>query len=155
MRRLPLTVLHCFWDAAGVSAASRIVAAGEEGVEDERLLLAESVSGMTEKFPDVSVRLELARGLADDALVRLSQQMDLVVVGYHPMRPLAGLVYGSVASTVLEHASCIVGGGARARRGGAGRGDAGHRGDHGPGHGDGRGAQRTRRAGVTRRAPRW
>lgn len=108
LRRLPLTVLHCFWDAAGVSAASRLVAAGEEGVEDERLLLAESVSGMTEKFPDVSVRLELARGLADDALVRLSQQMDLVVVGYHPMRPLAGLVYGSVASTVLEHASCIV-----------------------------------------------
>ncbi len=108
LRRLPLTVLHCFWDAAGVSSASRLVAAGEEGVEDERLLLAESVSGMTEKFPDVSVRLELARGLADDALVRISQQMDLVVVGYHPARPLAGLVYGSVASTVLEHASCIV-----------------------------------------------
>jgi len=72
------------------------------------LLLAESVSGMSEAYPDVNVSLELVRGLADDALVRLSQQMDLVVVGYHPARPLAGLVYGSVASTVLEHGSCIV-----------------------------------------------
>jgi len=107
LRGLPLTVLHSFWDAAGATAA-RVVPADETGVEDQRLLLAESVSGMSEAYPDVNVTLELVRGLADDALVRLSQQMDLVVVGYHPARPLAGLVYGSVASTVLEHGSCIV-----------------------------------------------
>ena len=107
LRGLPLTVLHSFWDAGGVTVG-RPVPADEPDVDDQRMLLAESVGGLGEMFPDVNVRLELMRGLADDALVRLSQQMDLVVVGYHPATPLAGLVYGSVASTVLEHASCIV-----------------------------------------------
>ena len=108
LRRLPLTVMHCFWDAVGATAGSRVVPDDEEGFDDQRLLLAESVSGMTEKFPDVSVRTELARGLADDCLVRASAQMDMVVVGFHPAGRVSGLVYGSVASTVLEHAGCIV-----------------------------------------------
>ena len=108
LRRLPLTVMHCFWDAQGATTGARVIPDDAEGFEDQRLLLAESVSGMTEKFPDVNVRTELARGLADDCLVRASAQMDMVVVGYHHSGSVSGLVYGSVASTVLEHASCIV-----------------------------------------------
>ena len=108
LRRLPLTVMHCFWDAQGATAGAHVIPDDAEGYDDQRLLLAESVSGMAEKFPDVHVRTELARGLADDCLVRASGQMDLVVVGFHHAGAVSGLVYGSVASTVLEHASCIV-----------------------------------------------
>ncbi|MFC4783412.1 universal stress protein [Nocardioides sp. MAHUQ-72] len=108
LRRLPLTVMHCFWDAAGATSGAHLIPADAEGYDDQRLLLAESLSGMTEKFPDVNVRTELARGLADDCLVRASAQMDLVVVGFHPSGKVSGMVYGSVASTVLEHASCVV-----------------------------------------------
>jgi nucleotide-binding universal stress UspA family protein len=108
LHRLPLTVMHCFWDARAATSGAHAVPADATGFEDQRLLLAESVSGMTEKFPDVNVRTELARGLADDCLVRAAAQMDLVVVGFHPAGAVSGLVYGSVASTVLEHASSVV-----------------------------------------------
>ena len=108
LRRLPLTVIHCFWDAHGSTTGAHVIPDQAEGYDDQRLLLAESVSGMTEKFPDVHVHTELARGLADDCLVRASGQMDMVVVGFHHAGAVSGIVYGSVASTVLEHASCVV-----------------------------------------------
>ncbi|GAB3779599.1 universal stress protein [Nocardioides ungokensis] len=108
LRRLPLTVMHCFWDAQGATSGAHTIPDSAEGYDDQRLLLAESVSGMTEKFPDVHVHTELARGLADDCLVRASARMELVVVGFHHSGTVSGLVYGSVASTVLEHASCVV-----------------------------------------------
>ena len=107
LRRLPLTVMHCFWDAQGVTSG-RTIPDEAEGYDDQRLLLSECISGMAEKFPDVHVRTELARGLADDCLVRTSGQMEMVVVGFHHSGRVAGLVYGSVASTVLEHAGCVV-----------------------------------------------
>ena len=108
LRGLPLTVMHCFWDARPISPVDEAVGGTAADLEDQRLLVAESVSGMTEKFPDVHVHTELARGLADDCLVRGSGRMEMVVVGFHPAGKVSGLVYGSVASTVLEHASCVV-----------------------------------------------
>lgn len=108
LRRLPLTVMHCFWDAQGATSGPHSIPDSAEGFENERMVLSESLSGMTEKFPDVHVHTELARGLADDCLVRASGQMEMVVVGFHHSGTVSGLVYGSVASTVLEHASCVV-----------------------------------------------
>lgn len=108
LHQLPLTVMHCIWDAVAITAGPAMVLAGEPELEEQRLLLSESVSGMGEKFPDVHVTTEVARGLADDCLVRAAERMDLVVVGMHAHRPLAGLVYGSTATIVLEHASCVV-----------------------------------------------
>lgn len=109
LRSLPLTVLHCFWDAVALAAgAPRDVADDDTTVEDQRLLLAESVSGMGELFPDVSVRLQLTRGFADQRLVRDSPDLDLIVVGSHRVSLLNELVYGTVAPTVVEHASCAV-----------------------------------------------
>lgn len=97
VRRLPLTIMHCFWDA-------------RPDVTDEevKLSVAESVVGLAEKFPEVSASTELVRAMADDALVRASEHMDLVVVGAHHGGALSALVYGSVASSVLEHATCPV-----------------------------------------------
>lgn len=109
-RSLPLTVLHCFWDAGqtGGAADTEGVAAGERDTEAQRLVLSEAVSGMGEKFPDVKVRLRLARGLPDNCLVESSTKMDMVVVGSHPRSAVEGLVFGSVSRGVLEHAHCIV-----------------------------------------------
>ncbi len=107
VRGLPLTVVHCLWDAFAAAVEPRLVVdAG--AVEAQRLLLAESVAGMTEKFPDVPVRTEIARGLADASLVTMSQRMDMVVVGSHHGGPFSGLVRGSVAASVVEHATCAV-----------------------------------------------
>ena len=103
---LPLTVLHSFWDAMAVTGA-RVAGSGADE-EAERLLLAESVSGMTEKYPEVRVDLQLARGLPDDCLVRASTHMDLVVVGRHPGHTVARAVFGGIARSVVEHAPTVV-----------------------------------------------
>ena len=108
LRDLPLTVLHSFWDARSASQGAGLVSDTEEGYDDARLLVAEAISGMAEKFPDVPVRIQLARGLVDDCLVRAASQMDMVVVGSHHRNPVAGMLHGSTAAAVLEHAECIV-----------------------------------------------
>jgi nucleotide-binding universal stress UspA family protein len=118
LRSLPLTVLHCVWDAqaatvgpalvAGAGSAALFVGAAEETVESARLLVAEAIAGLCEDYPDVPVRTELARGLAADALVRMSDRADLVVVGSHHGGVAASILLGSVSTDVVEHAHCPV-----------------------------------------------
>lgn len=98
-RGLPLTVMHCFWEVGGVPVAST-----DQRLDDLRLLVAESMAGLGEKYPDVSVSTELRRGLVDTTLGEEAEHYDLVVVGGHPRGSLWRLVLGSVADTVLEHA---------------------------------------------------
>lgn len=105
LRDLPLTVMHCFWTPAGSPAAADPRLAE---LEEQRLVLAEAVSGMAEKFPDVRVHAEVARGLADDLLVRTGERMNLAVVGAHHGGAAAEVIFGSVAASVVEHASCPV-----------------------------------------------
>jgi len=118
MRGLPLTVVHCIWDAqaatvgpavmAGAGAAAVFVGEAEESVESARLLVSEAIAGLCEDHPDVPVRTELARGLAADALVRMSDRADLVVVGSHHGGVASSILLGSVATDVVEHARCPV-----------------------------------------------
>lgn len=105
-RHSPLTVLHSCWTPAAVGAMSQ----GSSGPEltDQRALVADSVTGLAEKFPDVSVELRLEHGFADRHLVEASHDHDLVVVGHQPISPLRDLVYGSLAPAVIENAVCTV-----------------------------------------------
>jgi nucleotide-binding universal stress UspA family protein len=96
LRGLPLTILHCCSDTAA------------DLTERTRLDVAESTSGLAEKFPEVRARTELASGPAGVVLARAGQRMDLVVVGAHHGGAVSALVRGSVATSVLEHASCPV-----------------------------------------------
>ena len=105
MRDLPLTVLHCVWQAPALAAPYVVVASAS--LEEERLLLAETVAGFAEKHPEVRARTELARGAADQLLVAASSRMNLVVVGAHHGRSGAAPL-GSVAASVVEHAASPV-----------------------------------------------
>jgi nucleotide-binding universal stress UspA family protein len=108
VRRLPLTVLHSFWDAqAGVAGPHRVDLHSAE-FEEHRLLIAESVAGLREKFPDVRMDIELARGYPGDCLVLAGAQMHLIVVGAHRGGAASAIVSGSTAATVVEHAACVV-----------------------------------------------
>ena len=104
-RRLPLRVVHCIFD---VRAPTGDVGPGEAGYDAERLLLAETVSGMAEQHPDVRVTTVLTRGLVDRTLVRLGEAAEVVVVGAHHRGPVAGIVHGRTAATVTEHSTGIV-----------------------------------------------
>jgi nucleotide-binding universal stress UspA family protein len=108
MRALPLTVVHCYWEVTEGSSAPYVVSAAPVDLESERLLLAESMSGMAEKFPDVTVRSGFARGLPQEVLVRLGERTNLLVVGTHQGGRVARMLSGSVSVAVIEHASCPV-----------------------------------------------
>ncbi|MEV7431339.1 universal stress protein [Nocardioides sp. NPDC092400] len=107
-RRLPLTVVHCFWDVVAATGPAEVLAPTAADVEEIRLLVGESISGMAEEFPDVPVTVELARGLAEEVLGRGSAAHDLVVVGRQQHGPVSALLRGSVSTAVLERAACPV-----------------------------------------------
>lgn len=101
-RQLSLTVMHAYWDIAGEQAYGRFVSDDEPGVEDLRMMLSASTAGLREKYPDVEVDLQLARGLVDVVLTGDEPPRDLIVVGRrHPTR-WARLLYGSATTAVLD-----------------------------------------------------
>ncbi len=108
LRGLPLTVFHCFQDVLRTVGTPEVVVAATATREEDKLLVAESVAGLGEKYPDVRVRTELARGPADQALTAVGERMDMIVVGAHHGGVVAEIAFGSVASSVVEHASCPV-----------------------------------------------
>ena len=108
MRHVPLTVMHCFWDVAAATDGPGVVPPDDEGHTDLRMLLAESVAGLREKYPDVAVTQELARGLVDDCLADRAPNADLLVVGRAVGPSWSRFVYASCAVAVLERAHAAV-----------------------------------------------
>lgn len=106
-REAPLTVVHCFWDIDREEDGVLVAADDPEYVE-ERLLLSESVAGLREKYPDVAVDLQLARGLVDRVLIDQAHGRDLLVVGSRTHSALGEALLGSVATTMVEYAPCPV-----------------------------------------------
>lgn len=80
---------------------------GEE-VAAAELLLAETVAGLSEKYPDVEVYREAIPVSAARALADASQSAAMVVVGSRGRGAFAGLLLGSVSQSVLHHAACPV-----------------------------------------------
>lgn len=106
---LPLTVMHCCWDVAAAAAGRRVVPPSEiDGLSDLRLLLAESVAGLAEKYPDVQVTQVLARGLVDECLADRTPGAALVVVGRAAPHGWFRFFHSSCALAVLERAHTSV-----------------------------------------------
>ncbi len=108
LRGLPLIVLHSFFDAAALGGPELVPAAEYSSYEDLRLLLAESVAGLGEKFPDVTVDLQLRRGLVDECLLGQAPSAELVVVGRTEAHGWARCLSVSCALAVLERAHTTV-----------------------------------------------
>jgi nucleotide-binding universal stress UspA family protein len=75
---------------------------------DEDRVLAESIAGWRERYPQVEINRQLMPGRAASALVELSHHAQLVVVGGHGRGALSGLLLGSVSQHVLHHAGSPV-----------------------------------------------
>jgi len=108
LRKLPLTVLYCYWDIQAGTTGAFPDANAAARQEAERVAVAESVAGLAEKYPDVSASIQQAKGRPQDVLVRLGDRMNLVVVGAHQAGRAAQMVFGSVSVAVVEHANCPV-----------------------------------------------
>ena len=108
MRALPLIVMYAFRDVVSAVHGAHLVSATEEGLAEERLLLAESVAGFSEKFPEVNFDLRLARGSAHECLTAESERWHLIVVGRHPTDTVTRRVSPIVATAVVERAQSMV-----------------------------------------------
>ncbi len=109
LRGWPLTVMHCFWDVTAATVGRGVVPPlPDDGLDDLRLLLAESVAGFAETYPDVEVTRELARGLVDECLAGRSTGASLLVVGRSDPQGIDRFLYSSCAVAVLERADTTV-----------------------------------------------
>jgi nucleotide-binding universal stress UspA family protein len=109
LRRLPLVVMHSFFDPTlGAPGAERDEDGAEPGDVEDRLLLSESVAGFREKYPDVEVDLQLSRGLVDQCLLNEAPEAELLVVGRSDVTGWSRFVYSSCALAVLERAGTTV-----------------------------------------------
>lgn len=91
LRSEPLTVVHA-------------------GDDDEltELLVAETLAGFGERYPEVAVTVHATRGFAADALVALAADHELIVVGRHSLDTVADRFSATTATAVLERAPSTV-----------------------------------------------
>lgn len=106
----PLTVVHCFWDVLASVDSPRLVSDAEPELDATRILVSESIAGFRERYPEVHVTLQIARGHAADCLAAVADRHDLVVVGRHPVDSFLRRLTGSVSTAVTErsHTSIAV-----------------------------------------------
>ncbi|MGR6319662.1 universal stress protein [Micromonospora soli] len=73
---------------------------------EEDRILAESLTGVAERYPEVPVTREVVHGRPVAVLTEASRTAQLVVVGGQGRGELSGLLLGSVSQGVLHHADC-------------------------------------------------
>jgi nucleotide-binding universal stress UspA family protein len=108
LRGLPLTVMHTVGSAVATPTRAYDVPPDGSGAAEARETLADTVTDLTEEFPEVSATFEVGHGTPADCLLAIADSMDLVVVGHHERGILGRFTHGSVAIAVLEHASVPV-----------------------------------------------
>ena len=103
LRRLPLRVAHFVHDERPELVGALMVGDLHEDSDEHERLLAESLAGLREDFPDVHVGVQTQRGWPAQGLESLSKQADLTVVGRHQRGIVARMLAGSVSGSVLQH----------------------------------------------------
>ncbi|MFD7771279.1 universal stress protein [Streptomyces sp. NPDC059787] len=71
-------------------------------------LLAQTIAGRTDTYPDTTVRYDLVNGKAREVLLEASRTAQLLIVGARGRSGIAGLLLGSVSQAVMTHAHCPV-----------------------------------------------
>jgi nucleotide-binding universal stress UspA family protein len=109
-RGAELVAVHAFLHPVSLQPGDIVPLVYDENAleTDEGRLLAESLAGWRDRFPDVPVRREVVRGSAGRVLVEESKGAQLVVVGARGRGGFAGLQLGSVSHGLLHHAHCPV-----------------------------------------------
>jgi nucleotide-binding universal stress UspA family protein len=100
------------WNGAAFNALAPGRSWELDGAEIERecqRVVAESVAGWDEEFPDVVVRREIsATRRPEDVLLDAGKRTDLLVVGSHGRGAVRAALLGSVSHAVLHYAPCTV-----------------------------------------------
>lgn len=78
------------------------------GSHDARVALGESLLGLTEAHPDVTVESAIVSDMPVIPLVHRSEHMDLVVVGRHQRTAGQQLMFAPLSAWLVEHARCSI-----------------------------------------------
>ncbi|RSD11648.1 universal stress protein [Amycolatopsis eburnea] len=110
LRGVPLVAVHAWNDIAyeDTRGTARILTQPESLEGDEDRLLAERLAGWPEKYPDVEIRRVLVRDRPRDALLEISGEAQLVVVGSRGRGGFTGMLLGSTSQALIQHAQCPV-----------------------------------------------
>ncbi|MFC9550505.1 universal stress protein [Rhodococcus sp. NPDC056960] len=110
LRNAPLVAVHV-WSDLGPTAFEdpRAVALVPQGVEeDEHAVLAESLAGWQEKYPDVQVTREVYIDNPRARLLEWSKKAQLLVVGSRGRGGFKGMLLGSTSNSLVGGAHCPV-----------------------------------------------
>jgi nucleotide-binding universal stress UspA family protein len=104
LRKVGLKALHAWSDTSG----REVPVPGWEdtlrGTEDA--LLAESLAGWSERYPDVEVHRILVRDRPVRALLDEAETAQLVVVGSHGRGGFAGMLLGATSNALVQSTEC-------------------------------------------------
>jgi len=110
LRRTQLLALHAWTGpiSTGPGDMLPLVYDLADVAAEETRVLAEALAGWQAKYPDVTVHRRLVRAHAARALVEATGRAQLVVVGTHGHRAVAGWLVGSVTHALLHQAGCPI-----------------------------------------------
>ncbi|WP_280368586.1 universal stress protein [Nocardia wallacei] len=102
-RKMGLVAVHAWSDMSGYD----LPVVGWDGIrETEQVLLAESLAGWAEQFPDVPVERVVVCDSPVRALLARAEDAQLLVVGSHGRGGFPGMVLGSTSTALLHLAQC-------------------------------------------------
>ncbi|MER7451086.1 universal stress protein [Nocardia beijingensis] len=102
-RDAPLLALHV-WTGVEVPSVSAELAVDTE----KQIVLAESLAGWQERFPDVEIRREIVTDRPERCLLERSGQAQLLVVGSRGRGGFAGMLLGSTSQALLLSVACPI-----------------------------------------------
>ncbi|MCO1595072.1 universal stress protein [Micromonospora sp. RHAY321] len=109
-RGVPLVAVHAYRHPASTGPGDMQPLVYDEArlhdTEDE--VLAGSLTGLTERHPELRLIRRAVHGRAGAVLAEASGSAQLVVVGGQGRGEVSGLLLGSVSQSVLHHAQCPV-----------------------------------------------
>ncbi|WP_454197346.1 universal stress protein [Nocardia sp. Marseille-Q1738] len=98
-RKVDVVALHAWSDSSGLDVPVR----GWDGArESAQAVLAESLAGWADRYPDVAVRRILTADRPARSLLDQSANAQLVVVGTHGRGGFASMVLGSTSNALLH-----------------------------------------------------
>ncbi len=110
LRGVPLRVVYAWWiefvDGVVVTTPGSPQWTAVE--ERQRVLLAETMAGWAETYPDVAAEVHVVHDRPIDAITAASEGACLAVVGARGRGGFRGLMLGSVSHGVLHRAHCPV-----------------------------------------------
>lgn len=103
-----LTILHSDWLLGPVVPEGGYMSVLEVDEDEVRRLIAEASAGLCEKYPDVEVEVVVGHHSAEIELLEHAEGKDLIVVGARSHGLLGEFFLQSVATHLVQRASCPV-----------------------------------------------